>query len=104
MTLCGGRRGLPSFPTRRSSDLSRPASAGCECASMKPGTIVFPVKSSLRAPGPARFSTLVNLAGPAAGSEEHTSDLQSHSDLVCRLLLDKKKPLPSDLVDVHSLA
>src|SRR5260221_10051432 len=30
---------------------------------------------------------------PAAGSrsEEHTSELQSHSDLVCRLLLEKKK-------------
>src|SRR5436190_18277242 len=25
-------------------------------------------------------------------SEEHTSELQSHSDLVCRLLLEKKKP------------
>src|SRR5260221_14735812 len=25
------------------------------------------------------------------GSEEHTSELQSHSDLVCRLLLEKKK-------------
>src|SRR5260221_4163902 len=24
-------------------------------------------------------------------SEEHTSELQSHSDLVCRLMLDKKK-------------
>ena len=33
-------------------------------------------------------------AGPAGGpprSEEHTSELQSHSDLVCRLLLEKKK-------------
>src|SRR5438132_4030924 len=32
--------------------------------------------------------------GPVAGqyrSEEHTSELQSHSDLVCRLLLEKKK-------------
>src|SRR5260221_9051846 len=33
-------------------------------------------------------------------SEEHTSELQSHSDLVCRLLLEKKKneaqqPLPA---------
>src|SRR5476649_2774043 len=27
-------------------------------------------------------------------SEEHTSELQSHSDLVCRLLLEKKKPDP----------
>src|SRR5438034_9190161 len=32
-------------------------------------------------------------AGPPrnARSEEHTSELQSHSDLVCRLLLEKKK-------------
>src|SRR5215218_11489037 len=27
----------------------------------------------------------------ATRSEEHTSELQSHSDLVCRLLLEKKK-------------
>src|SRR5438034_7400825 len=26
-------------------------------------------------------------------SEEHTSELQSHSDLVCRLLLEKKKDI-----------
>src|SRR5436190_11310545 len=26
-----------------------------------------------------------------ARSEEHTSELQSHSDIVCRLLLEKKK-------------
>src|SRR5438132_7134215 len=28
---------------------------------------------------------------PGTKSEEHTSELQSHSDLVCRLLLEKKK-------------
>src|SRR5260221_9821006 len=28
-------------------------------------------------------------------SEEHTSELQSHSDLVCRLLLEKKKTTSS---------
>src|SRR5260221_2035789 len=28
---------------------------------------------------------------PMGRSEEHTSELQSHSDLVCRLLLEKKK-------------
>src|SRR5947207_3522638 len=34
-------------------------------------------------------------AGPCAEarSEEHTSELQSHSDLVCRLLLEKKKKI-----------
>src|SRR5438034_7485337 len=31
----------------------------------------------------------------AARSEEHTSELQSHSDLVCRLLLEKKKRMPT---------
>src|SRR5436190_15425544 len=29
--------------------------------------------------------------GGDSRSEEHTSELQSHSDLVCRLLLEKKK-------------
>src|SRR5438034_8647047 len=33
----------------------------------------------------------VETAAAAARSEEHTSELQSHSDLVCRLLLEKKK-------------
>src|SRR5260221_5255657 len=31
------------------------------------------------------------LAARSHRSEEHTSELQSHSDLVCRLLLEKKK-------------
>src|SRR5438132_3974883 len=31
------------------------------------------------------------VTGAHARSEEHTSELQSHSDLVCRLLLEKKK-------------
>src|SRR2546427_9438027 len=30
-------------------------------------------------------------AGPMTRSEEHTSELQSQSNLVCRLLLEKKK-------------
>src|SRR5438034_2070938 len=30
-------------------------------------------------------------------SEEHTSELQSHSDLVCRLLLEKKKKAEDQL-------
>src|SRR2546430_5272009 len=32
-----------------------------------------------------------SLALPASRSEEHTSELQSQSNLVCRLLLEKKK-------------
>src|SRR5260221_7342295 len=47
-------------------------------------------------------AAIVREAAPAVGhqafalrSEEHTSELQSHSDLVCRLLLEKKNRLPS---------
>src|SRR5438034_672697 len=35
--------------------------------------------------------TVRPLGGAVDRSEEHTSELQSHSDLVCRLLLEKKK-------------
>src|SRR5688572_32558041 len=35
--------------------------------------------------------------GPRARSEEHTSELQSQSNLVCRLLLEKKKKKKSKL-------
>src|SRR5215211_8660978 len=33
----------------------------------------------------------LSMAPERIRSEEHTSELQSHSDLVCRLLLEKKK-------------
>src|SRR5438270_13727466 len=62
----GAHRDLHSFPTRRSSDL----------AVMPPGS---------RAPGPAAPGSRHRR------SEEHTSELQSQSNLVCRLLLEKKK-------------
>src|SRR5260221_10597447 len=39
----------------------------------------------------------------ARRSEEHTSELQSHSDLVCRLLLEKKKGR-SGVVDLAGYA
>src|SRR5260221_10959960 len=52
--------------------------------------LAAPVRAS------ASWFALVSLGGTAATlplirSEEHTSELQSHSDLVCRLLLEKKK-------------
>src|SRR5438034_4591100 len=52
-----------------------------------------------RAPG-AIAAACFGVAGPVVDgrvvttrSEEHTSELQSHSDLVCRLLLEKKKTI-----------
>src|SRR5260370_3810274 len=35
--------------------------------------------------------TIVDTLAPFPRSEEHTSELQSHLNLVCRLLLEKKK-------------
>src|SRR2546421_5604044 len=43
---------------------------------------------------PGFTGVISDLGGPTANmyrSEEHTSELQSRSDLVCRLLLEKKK-------------
>src|SRR5260370_14992230 len=39
-----------------------------------------------------------SLRSPGQRSEEHTSELQSHLNLVCRLLLEKKK-IPNSPVD-----
>src|SRR2546430_4517524 len=47
------------------------------------------LQRSLGAPGPGRANARGH-ASPAR-SEEHTSELQSQSNLVCRLLLEKKK-------------
>src|SRR5438034_4357849 len=94
------RRGLHSFPTRRSSDLEA-------------GRPRFPVLLKAAAGGGGKGMRLVREEGELASafeaaqsealkafgagevyvekrSEEHTSELQSHSDLVCRLLLEKK--------------
>src|SRR2546427_5665139 len=35
-------------------------------------------------------------------SEEHTSELQSQSNLVCRLLLEKKKTQSNQNLDIHT--
>src|SRR5215204_2177864 len=62
-----------------------------------PRSTLFPYTTLFRSLGDAEP---VFVGGPVAEtavivlaerSEEHTSELQSHSDLVCRLLLEKKK-------------
>src|SRR2546427_7751449 len=42
-------------------------------------------------------------ARPAWRSEEHTSELQSQSNLVCRLLLEKKKKKTKKNVRIYNL-
>src|SRR5260221_7634197 len=63
-----------------------------------PRSTLFPYTTlfrSVQAGRPERHRGLRTLdarsgAGWRTRSEEHTSELQSHSDLVCRLLLEKK--------------
>src|SRR5437868_8813569 len=47
--------------------------------------------TSIVATGPRPTSRRDSMIGPEARSEEHTSELQSRFELVCRLLLEKKK-------------
>src|SRR5438046_6166051 len=72
---------FPSFPTRRSSDLPRPAGDGPRLRLGPRG------RPAGRAPVDRRFP-----GSPDARvrSEEHTSELQSLTNIVCRLLLEKK--------------
>src|SRR5207237_9531541 len=78
---------LHSFPTRRSSDLRGrlPDHRGVRrrCLAAQP-----PDASHPRSAGADRRQGDRQRRGR---SEEHTSELQSHLNLVCRLLLEKKK-------------
>src|SRR5690242_20994112 len=72
-----------------------------------PRSTLFPYTTLFRSPRPAavsaaptvplwstRLPVLAPTSSPPAStprSEEHTSELQSHVNLVCRLLLEKKK-------------
>src|SRR5690242_21877638 len=87
-------RHLHSFPTRRSSDLSRLASLPTMLLCKPPN--ILPCRTCCNLP-PALHLRIVSkyIAGSCSRrrSEEHTSELQSHVNLVCRLLLEKKKTL-----------
>src|SRR6266478_2451839 len=49
---------------------------------------------SFQPSAPAAWQEKPSQAFRGARSEEHTSELQSQSNLVCRLLLEKKKKIP----------
>src|SRR5699024_12556039 len=71
-------RDLHSFPTRRSSDLNEKLPK------------VLQIIDTITSRDRNDYQLLWHL-GPDVRSEEHTSELQSRFDLVCRLLLEKKK-------------
>src|SRR5215204_7704108 len=56
-----------------------------------PYTTLFRADLALRRPAGSPGAPRHPALGALARSEEHTSELQSHSDLVCRLLLETKK-------------
>src|SRR5256886_9263444 len=51
----------------------------------------------------APWKGLLALGRPLTRSEEHTSELQSQSNIVCRLLLEKKNAIPDKEADAHGL-
>src|SRR5438034_3995721 len=57
---------------------------------LRPGMYAI-VKIGIERKEDALLVPVEALVTERARSEEHTSELQSHSDLVCRLLLEKKK-------------
>src|SRR5690606_41407836 len=95
LLVYGHHRSLHSFPTRRSSDLryhvqvcgttpcllrgSDDVMAACKNRGMTKGKTT-----------PDGLFTLTEVECMGR-SEEHTSELQSRENLVCRLLLEKKK-------------
>src|SRR5690606_41645106 len=95
---------LPCFPTRRSSDLDRLVRGRMDAVFHDPEDDVYEVvdwkTGRLPATERERRAAAVQLAAYRVAwariadiprSEEHTSELQSRENLVCRLLLEKKK-------------
>src|SRR5215471_2685663 len=73
-----------------------------------PRSTLFPYTTLFRSAGAAGATEAPPGGGGGGGgfggrSEEHTSELQSRRDLVCRLLLEKKKPLVLFELKVDSL-
>src|SRR5690606_41739810 len=79
-------RRVPPFPTRRSSDLAAPSSIHIAIDIIVRAGALSRRLSRCQAPVPPTISAVAT----KARSEEHTSELQSRENLVCRLLLEKK--------------
>src|SRR5205814_10387750 len=89
------RPALPSFPTRRSSDLAGALAAAQEPHADAPDRVAVEVDDGVVGaddyPVGARAGQVGFQTHRARDrSEEHTSELQSLRHLVCRLLLEKK--------------
>src|SRR5690606_41305167 len=94
-SFCGSPRDLDSFPTRRSSDLAaKQESHFFETARGIRSIKLFGRRHERREAWLALLVDQLNAGLKAqrlTRSEEHTSELQSRENLVCRLLLEKTK-------------
>src|SRR5260370_33679622 len=87
-----------TYPRDLARDRRLAAGAGVACLFLPDTAALYPSEPQVRVhPGPLG-DTLEGAARPGhfggvltVRSEEHTSELQSHLNLVCRLLLEKKK-------------
>src|SRR5690606_41554874 len=61
----------------------------------RPGGRLSAAARTARPAGAALYAQQARQADRRARSEEHTSELQSRENLVCRLLLEKKKQKPT---------
>src|SRR5438477_8975646 len=80
-----------------------------------PRSTLFPYTTLFRSPGAGealqsdlrQLARLARTIGPLVPgieirSEEHTSELQSHVNLVCRLLLEKKKKTNTYIAEIRA--
>src|SRR5438094_6831731 len=90
------QRHLHSFPTRRSSDL-----IGLDIFVANGPIFSPPVLKALGLE--VEWTETIAAAAPQVNlrSEEHTSELQPPYDIVCRLLLEKKKTTAPTTSPVH---
>src|SRR5437667_5573404 len=89
--ICGAKTiAKPTSATRTKG----PAPRSIPSTTRNPARIHAPAMMSRPGPSIHATSPCKNCwkGASACRSEEHTSELQSHHDLVCRLLLEKKKP------------
>src|SRR5688572_32607260 len=98
------RRWATSSSTRRSSQRCGRSTGKRELLVLCPWCLMLG-PFLVRGPSPTRTSDLGPRTdqGPRTTdrSEEHTSELQSQSNLVCRLLLEKKNKLISQILHVQ---
>src|SRR5438105_9381456 len=97
--LIGARTLAVLFPRRNS--LPNFICAGSNSARFARSSVVTAGRGNCASPGDGTPAKPGPQKSAATRSEEHTSELQSRVDLVCRLLLEKKKTIMATLAPIY---